>query len=868
MNVDHARLQALFQEAVQQPADGRDAWIDRTCASDATAAAELRAMLAADAEPAGILEQPLQAIAGNLGLLHVHAQGERTGERIGPFHITALLGSGGMGTVYRAERNEGDFAQTVALKLMHAGQLGADAHARFLQERRILAQLTHPNIAHFVDGGIDAKGEPWFAMEYVRGEPLLSWCDAGRLPLHERLRLLLDVCGAVELAHSRLVIHRDIKPGNVLVDEARQVKLLDFGIAKLLDDSDAMHAATATNARLLTPQYATPEQVRGDPVTTATDIHALALLMYELLCGRRAFGARSSSPFDVQREVLEIDPPPMTAALLQAPAEQAQLIAVARQFDVRSLARQLRGDLQHIVAKALRKEPEQRYRTVAAFADDIRHYLASQPVAAAGGARSYRVRKFLRRHRVAVATATAVVLAVVVGLAGTLWQAHRANIEAERAEAVAGFLENLFRSADPRVGLKPDTRVADLLESATSMVHAQNQMSAQARVRLLLGIGRSLQSLAQYPQARTAFLEANQLAAVAHLELQRAEMAAALAYSNLEWGDSGYVEADEQSTDLVGLVDAGSPVAKALAHIALGFDASNQEKPDACELHLAAALQSRAELARFTPAFLPIVLLVRGENLTEMRQFEQARTVLRDALDMHERTFGPEHPQTLRARLGFLDNELSLQHLDIEAPVTQMIHSLQHVLGPFHHDTLVAGNLLGRLYLAQGRAADALAAFQSFSFVEHGADTSGFNVAIGHVNVGLTAWRLGRDDLAKSALESTLAAVPHEDANSEPAWNARAVLAEMACSDHSDPGAPERLRAMYADPAKPGDVDGLIGLALARCLRVVGHDDEAASLLTDVIPILRARSGERHVDTHAAQELLRDLRSAGAAAPQ
>ena len=306
-------LHALFGAALEQPAAERAAWLERTCQAHPELANELRAMLPrADAEAGGLLDASMDEVVADLGL---HRPRDREGERIGPFTLVSLLGKGGMGEVYRADRTQGGFEQTVALKVMRVERVDAAAQARFLLERRILARLTHPHIAHFVDGGIAAHGEPWFAMEYVAGEPLLEWCNARELPIDERLRLLLDVCAAVDSAHRYLIIHRDIKPGNVLVDAEGHVKLLDFGIAKLLEDDGALEAPTGAHARLLTPEYATPEQVRGDPVTTATDIHALALLMYELLCGRRAFGSRSSSPFDVQREVLESEPPPMASAL-------------------------------------------------------------------------------------------------------------------------------------------------------------------------------------------------------------------------------------------------------------------------------------------------------------------------------------------------------------------------------------------------------------------------------------------------------------------------------------------------------------------------------------------------------------------------
>lgn len=489
-------LLGLFQQALKQPIDERDAWIDRSCAGNPALAQELRALLIADAEPSGVLDRPVHVLADGLGLPCSDAESDRIGDRVGVYRLTGLLGRGGMGVVYRAERDDAQFAQTVALKLMRTERLGPDAHARFLLERRILARLTHPHIANLTDGGIGTHGEPWFAMEFVEGEPLLQWCDARRLTLDERLGLLLDVCSAVEFAHSNLVIHRDIKPSNVLVTAAGKVKLLDFGIAKLLAEQDTPALATGTQTRLLTPEYAAPEQVSGDAVTTATDTHALGLLLYELLCGQRAFGSRATSPFEIQRDVIEHDPTPMSAQLTLASRADVERIAAERRLDVATLRKRLRGDLQHIVAKALRKEPERRYRTVAALADDIRHYLANEPVDAAEGARGYRLRKYLVRHRIAVGLSALILLSLAAGLAGTSLESRRATREAARAEKEAqaataerDFLIDVFKSASPEQALGKVPNAIDLVDTGARRVEVElrEQPELQAQLFDILG---------------------------------------------------------------------------------------------------------------------------------------------------------------------------------------------------------------------------------------------------------------------------------------------------------------------------------------------------------------------------------------------
>jgi len=823
------RISRLLDEALDLPASSRAAWLDALGADHADVLPHLRRMLREEIS-ADFLESP-RLQSGNADHMEGHT--------IGAYRLLATLGHGGMGTVYAAERLGGVHGHRVALKILRRGMDTDEILARFRREREILAQLKHPHITRLIDGGATDAGQTWFAMELVNGLPITAWCDQARATLTERVALFRTVCEAVQHAHRNLIVHRDLKPSNILVDADGHVKLLDFGIAKLLSDApDAQ-----TQSHLFTREYASPEQRAGGQITTATDIYQLGLVLYELLCGRRAIDAGGGS---IVR---------LPAALETNDASSA--IADARRIPLTALRKILRGDIAKIVEQALDEDPARRYGSAAALGDDLSRWLDGLPVNAAGDSPRYKVEKFLRRHLVAAVTVSMLAIGLVGVTVSAILIARSEVIERRRADAVAGFLESLFRTADPRVGLKPDTRVVDLLESATAMVRSSDALGADVRVRLQLGIGRSLQSLRQYPQARSAFLEASRLAGGA-LDLQRAEAAVALAYGNLEWGNSSYVEADETSSGIAELALANSSILRSMAHIALGFDASNQEKTDDCETHLDIALRSRAELAQREPELVPIVLLIRGENLTELRRFDQARDVLFDAVATSETVFGADHPQTLRARLGYLDNELSLQHLDIEKPISDVVASFKRVLGPTHHDTLVAINLLGQLYLAQGRTDDALTTFRSIPEPEQ--SETGFNNAIGYVNIGITAWRLRELDLAKLALGNALAALPVENANSEPALYARAALAEMACS--TDTGALAQLKTMYAQPEKLGDAAGMTGLATARCLHTLKRDEEAAALLPGVIQTLRSRMGESHADTRAAEDLLHTLRPA------
>lgn len=361
------------------------------------------------------------------------------GMQIGPYVIEAHLGAGGTGSVWRARRIDGRFEGVVAIKLLHLSLMGQRGALRFEREGAILARLAHPNIARLLDAGVSADGQPYLILELVPGLRIDRYCDTQRLDVEQRLRLFGDVLAAVAHAHSHLVIHRDIKPNNILVTGDGSVKLLDFGIARLLEDEDGLaeaHDFTRTGARAMTPDYAAPEQVRGEPVTTATDVYALGVLLFELLSGQHPTSPGHASSADVMRATLETEPGRLSGAITNpggAGADEASQIAAERSTSRQRLARQLGGDLQNIVAQALRKAAAQRYQTVVSMADDLRRYLAHEPVSARPDSLVYRSAKFVRRHRGTVGAGLVVLLAIATGLVGTITQAHRAEAQAHRA---------------------------------------------------------------------------------------------------------------------------------------------------------------------------------------------------------------------------------------------------------------------------------------------------------------------------------------------------------------------------------------------------------------------------------------------------
>ncbi len=479
------RLAEIVPEALALPADARGAYLDRACvdgdgAPDPDLRADAAALVAASdaADASGALVSPLTATTAGTDALP---------ERIGPWRVTALLGEGGMGVVYRAHRDDGLFEREVALKRIRPGLGHALAH-RLDAERHVLARLEHDGIARLYDGGLSDDGTPYVVMEFVDGLPITGHAATASLDTEARLALFVRVCEAVAYAHQRLVVHRDLKPSNVFVTADGSVKLLDFGIAKILAPdgggapADSLAETLTRTQTSMTPSYAAPEQLRGGEITTASDVYALGVMLYELLAGQRPYSLVGLSPAEVERVVCESEPPPPSTV---APADRA---------------RELRGDLDVICLKALAKEPERRYASVEALASDLQRHLDGLPVQARPSTAGYRARRFVGRHRVGVAATALVAVALVAGATVALWQARVARAEAAKAEAVNGFLVGLLGAAEPdRDGR--DVRVADLLDRAAAAVDSTLAGQPDVAAKMHHTLGMTYRDLGLYDEA-------------------------------------------------------------------------------------------------------------------------------------------------------------------------------------------------------------------------------------------------------------------------------------------------------------------------------------------------------------------------------
>ena len=716
----------LFEAVVDLAPDQWEAHLLRHAPEDAALRAEVLALLHADAaatRATGMHEQVPDLVAGLAqeltGRSVAGVSAVRSGDRLGAFRLVREVGRGGMGAVWLAERADGQFLQQVAIKLIRGGWDAADTQARFLAERQILASLQHPNIAHLVDGGVTADGRPWLALEYVAGTDLRQWCDTHELDLRRRLALFLTVCDAVEHAHQRLVVHRDLKPSNILVSDDGVVKLLDFGIAKLLDPQSAAVSAT----RIFTPEYAAPEQVRGELVTTAVDIHALGLLLYELLSGQRPYAVGNSTPAAYERAVLDQEPTRPSLRLVRDDP-QAAAIAAKRHLTPERLRRELRGDLDAIVLKALRKQPSQRYASVGEFVADVQRYLARQPVLARRGNWRYHATRFLQRHATAVALAGVAVLALGIGLGVALWQTRVARDERDTAREALAFMTTLFDHADPARQKGDALSVRDLLDAGVQNIRGALPNQDAARARLLLTMASAYLGLGQRDPAAPLIDEA---LAVARARNDRALEAAALIQQCRHFDLGNDSERCPELLDRAeGLLDPrdraqAALIAYSLALRVYGLQLDNRYEDMAAAMrrglallddsaehrflrvelagHLAFALDKLNRPAEGEAVLRPLLAILRGDATAErvlladtlgtlatvvahQRRVDEAIALQREALAVMEQLYGADSP-AITPQLNSLAVQLTAaERVDEALPLLERTVALDRRRGP------------------------------------------------------------------------------------------------------------------------------------------------------------------------------------------
>lgn len=676
--------------------------------------------------------------------------------QVGPFEIVEQIAQGGMGTVYRARRVKGGFEQIVALKLLRQAWSDEKSLDRFLRERQLLADLQHPNIAHLIDGGLTAEGAPYIALEFIEGLPITEGCDRLRLDLGERIALFDQVLDAVAYAHRKLIIHRDLKPPNIYLSDAREVKLLDFGIAKILDDTTADE--TRTLERALTPTYAAPEQLLGEPVTTATDIYGLGLVLYELLSGLRTFPDRKTTTRALHE--IDADPPSMTTAMKGIEESQARAIAADRRLPVRSLTRSLRGDLEAIVARCLRREPEQRYPTVDALRSDLDRFRQGEPVQAVRGNWIYKAGKTWRHHWPAFLAATAVLGSLVTGLWVSVEQTRTARLAEAKAEAINRFLtRQLLGAADPSIG-ETDLSLRQVVDATERTVAGafRAQPELEATVRRTLGSVRL--SLGDIDSARRQIAQALELLEASGDDPQeRAELR--LLTAELELQQSRFAEAraaaGEGLTLVTELRDPGHPDILR-AHIVLARIDLAAADPIAAERRLEAALSALDPEATDSREVSLEARVWLADALEGQARRGEAVEVLEQVLATREIELGPEHPRVAEI-LGPLAKTLAFLETAPEAEglARRALEINRATFGDPHPRTLAAvydlAYVLGRLGLP-AEAKEVTLPWHSFitDALEKGSPTA---IRILN-NLAISEARLGNDGQAERYYRAAL----------------------------------------------------------------------------------------------------------------
>jgi eukaryotic-like serine/threonine-protein kinase len=651
-------VSAIFDQVSEADPAERDVLLTDLCKGDVELQREVSALLVSNERQAAF-EQNVIAMKVELASEWSRSQSPHVvvadGSRIGPWKVIRELGRGGMGIVLLVERADGQFEQRAALKLIKRGMDNEALLTRFLRERQIVARLEHPHIARLLDGGITDEGLPYFAMEYVDGTPFLQHCAERQLGLRARIKLVIDICAAVQFAHRALIVHLDLKSSNVLVTNEGTVKLLDFGIAKMLVDDLDVAQTRESSSRPLTPAYAAPEQLFGETVSTATDVYALGAIIYELLVGARPYPFANTTTLEEIRKVVDTTPP--LAPSLRATSESPVT------------AGQLRGDLDTVVLTALKREPERRYPTVDALAQDLQRCLAAEPIRARRDSAWYRVRKFTSRHRMGVALASLAAIGLIATTSVALWQLEVAREQARRAELVTGFVIDIFRVADPQGapgGVK--LTAVDVLDAGAQRLDAQLSSQPQLAARFGEVMGTIYVELGQYDRA---------IALLQHAINARRGVAT-----------------DDADADL--LTQLGR---------------AEYEKGDyaAAEKTLALALAQHRRDDGGSSASVARDLVLQGEIARRQGDFKKAEPLMREALAMSRANLAAPNAEIADAlnQLAVLDSDT--HNLDEGTSLTEeALAMFRELYGENHID--VAENLinLGSFRMQNGHAADAL----------------------------------------------------------------------------------------------------------------------------------------------------------------
>jgi eukaryotic-like serine/threonine-protein kinase len=722
------QIQSLFEQLIDEGTGDRTARLASACGDDMELRSSVESLLESDARREDALSHAIGEAAESL--LEDHRD-RLIGTRVGPYRVVSILGHGGMSTVYRAERDDSQYQQTVAIKVLQHATLHPRLRSRLHSERHILATLDHPSIARLIDSGDLEDGTPYLVMEHVDGESIDSYCDSRTLFVRERLELFVKVCAAVQYAHRNLVVHRDIKASNIFVTAEGAPKLLDFGIAKLLAPESLSHTLPVTRLqeRILTPENAAPEQVLGRPITTATDIYALGVLLYQLLTGRSPYRLLSYSQLQLERAICMDDPArPSQMVISKLSGEKdadRSRFSDRRGLSPQRLRARLSGDLDAIVAMAMRKEPDRRYPSVETLADDINRHLLGQPVRARQGDWRYNAAKFLRRHLLGVAAVAAAFLALALFAGVMFWENHRIELardataqERDRAQQVSAFLVDVFSQADPFNAQGKEPTAKDLLDRGAERISGNLGLQPEVRAQLLESIGLAYRRQGLSERAIPLF---EQAVAIRRQErpLNNGHVAVALANLARALTDAGHLISAEAYLDQAVILSESGGDAQAVqtADILVQFGSfamdAKSDPARAARLFGKALNIYRATIGNQNLQVASTLNGLAGATLW-MDDYALAERYQREALDIFQATVSRNYPDNAvaLATLGYILTQRE-KYTEAEQVLNEALQIERNVFGVDNPRIAQIESDLGVLYDREGDMTRAIAATQN-----------------------------------------------------------------------------------------------------------------------------------------------------------
>ncbi|MCI0601549.1 serine/threonine-protein kinase [bacterium] len=863
------QIEKIFFEAADLPIQERILFLEESCINDPELKQEVESLLRQEDGTETILKTLISNAVESLPQNEIT---DLTGTRIGAYRITGLIGQGGMAQVYKATRDDDQYQKIVAIKIIRQDVVPSLLIHRFWYERQILANLEHPYIARFLEGGTTEDRIPYFVMEYIEGEPITAYCDKHGLTIQKRLELFRQVCDAVQYAHRNLVIHRDLKPSNIMVTSEGIPKLLDFGIAKFLNPelSAAIPTTTLTSICLMTPEYASPEQVRGQPVTTATDIYSLGLLLYELLTSQRAQQFRTKSIAEIERVVCERQPE-APSSIVTSSASTTTKIGM-KKSNPKKLSRKLAREVDSIVLMAIHKDPQNRYRTAVEFSDDISRYMDGLPIRARTQTWGYRAIKFVRRHKTAVASASIIAL-LLAGLAAVMTiQASRIAKERDRANKVTEFLVDLFEVSDPDETRGNTVTARELLDASAKKIERELGEQPEVQAALMNTMGRVYQNLGLSHTSVTLFEKALQIRK-RELGEENVEIASTMDDLSSALSDAGrYSEAEAIARKSLIIRrklhgNEHTDVAVSLDTLAVSlflngkYDEAEAALREALTIHQKVTGEESIEVA-WSLNNLANVLRFKGKD-------KEAEPLYRQSLAICRNLFGNNHRETLNSMKNL--GRLLLDNADYDGAEVLFSEALdlsRKVLGENHPDLANAMWNLALVMRAKKRYTDAETLLRDGLILRRKSLGNQHPKVATHLyTLGVLLVDKGDFDEAESLLseagllwQKTLP--PNHDNHANIFWMLGHVRMQKGNPKEAETQFRKaleiRVRALPADHPRLANLK----VSLGDCLTAQGRYKEAESILVDSYRTLTVKQGMKHPDSVKAAKTLASLYTA------